>query len=101
METKIIRYIIIFIDAIFALIALVNIMELVDILIYKEFYPFGAEFFGPYSIYKSRQTYVIFKSVFTVLIALLVASSVLRLRRAFWLLAFLNACLALYMYASI
>jgi hypothetical protein len=36
-----------------SLVAVANVMELVDLLIYHEFYPFGMEFFSPYSIYKS------------------------------------------------
>lgn len=101
MERKVIRYLIIFIDLIFVLIAGINIMELVDILVYKEFYPFGTEFFSPYSIYKSKEIYVTFKTVLTISIVIMVIFSVLKLKRPFWLLVIINTCLALYAYLSI
>jgi hypothetical protein len=101
MEAKVTRYIIIFINVVFVLIAGINIMELVDILVYKEFYPFGTEFFSPYSIYKSKEIYLTFKAVFTALIIVMLICSALKFRKAFWFFAFLNICLALYTYLSI
>lgn len=101
MEAKVIRFIVIFIDVIFLLIAGINVMELVDILVYKEYYPFGTEFFSPYSIYKSQQIYIAFKSAFTVLIVLMVLFSALRFKKVFWFLVFLNIFLALYTYLSV
>lgn len=101
MEAKVICYVIIVVNVIFVLIAGINIMELVDILVYKEFYPFGTEFFSPYSIYKSEQIYVAFKVAFTALIVVMVACSFMKFRKAYWITASLNICLALYAYLSI
>lgn len=47
MDTKVRSSLVMLIDIIFILIGAVNVMELVDILIYKEAYPFGASSLVP------------------------------------------------------
>ena len=88
MPIKKIQVVILFVNLVFIIICAINIMELVEILICREPYPFGAEFFGPYSIYKSQQIYVTFKFVFTTIIIAMLVFSASRFRIMFWLLAF-------------
>jgi hypothetical protein len=100
MDAKIIRYVAVFFDVIFVTIGAINIIELMDIVVYKEFYPFGSEFFAPYSIYQSKQIFVAFKICFTAIIIAMVMLSFWRITILFWLLVLLNTILLLYTFFS-
>lgn len=73
-----------------ALVAAANIMELVDVLIYHEFYPFGAEFFPPNSIYKSQNLFVAFKVTYTVSIITMLICLLAKFEKTFWVLGIVN-----------
>jgi hypothetical protein len=52
-----------------ALIVL-NVVDIFNVYEGKGDYPFGSEFFGKYSIYSSRNTYIGYNALFTLLLAL-------------------------------
>ncbi len=53
----------IFISIPFIAVVLLNIGDVVSVYTGSGGYPFGSEFFGPHSIYKSRAVYVCFQVV--------------------------------------
>jgi len=62
----------------------------------KEDYPFGSEFFLPYSIYRSQTTYVLYSLVTLVCLLALIASSITQRKKIYFILLFVSILLIVY-----
>ena len=52
-------------------LAFLNVFDIFDVFFGKGDYPFGSEFFSPFSIYKSKALYVTYYVIFTLLFIVL------------------------------
>ncbi len=65
-------------------LAVTSISEIVNALMNSGLYPFGSDFFGSYSIYKSQAKYVTFHSIVAVLLLLTFHAAWKKYFRLYW-----------------
>lgn len=75
---------------------LFNVNDLLNVFFGKEDYPFGSEFFSPYSIYKSRGLFIAYNLVEIVALSCLILCSIIRKWRLYLIL--LYVCLMMVFY---
>jgi len=79
-----------------AALILINTLDLIDVFSGKYDYPFGSEFFTPYSIYTSQNIYVGYTIIFTAVLILLICFSLLHKWK--WYRFFLILAVLLFLY---
>jgi hypothetical protein len=90
------------VNVVFMLLAVINVLEIVDILFFDEHYPFEGVTSEGYSIYQSKGVYVVFKVVSIILaLAMFVFTFTKRWEWLFWILAAANVLLLLYTFVSV
>ena len=77
-------------------LAVMSITEIFDALQHSGQYPFGSEFFGPLSIYKSLTKYVLFHSVVLCLLLLTIVAAWKRFYKIYWTLVAVILLVLLY-----
>lgn len=73
-----------------------NIVDISDVLLNKSRYPFGSEFFSPMSIYKSKEIYVTYNIVFTLMLIVLVIMAFKRNWKYFWIVLVIDVLMFFY-----
>lgn len=66
------------------LLAVMLILEIINVLQNSGQYPFGSEFFGPYSIYKSQAKFMTFHSFVVSLLLLTFVAAWQKSYRVYW-----------------
>lgn len=79
-----------------ALILFMNVSEIVDASLHPERYPFGSDFFSPYSIYQSSRLYIIYQVIFSVSLIALILSSIWGKKKMYYTLLIVNMIMLFY-----
>jgi hypothetical protein len=90
------------VNVVFMLLAVINVLEIVDILFFNDHYPLEGVTSKGYSIYQSKGVYIVFKVVSIILaLAMFVFTFTKRWEWLFWILAAVNVLLLLYSFVSV
>jgi len=74
----------------------VTVADITNAIVNPELYPFGNEFFSPYSIYKSREIFLVFNIAEALALIGLVLSSIAHRRKLYLIFLAFNALTTAY-----
>ncbi|SIT14296.1 hypothetical protein SAMN05421761_12111 [Belliella pelovolcani] len=84
------------INVIPSFIVLSIILDLYDAIVNPGLFPFGSEFFSPYSIYKHKRLFIAFNLVELLSLVMLIVTSILRKWKLYYVLLVISIVLIIY-----
>lgn len=78
------------------ILIVINILDISNIYKGSGDYPFGSDFFSPYSIYQSKNVYIIYQILFTLCLTITILLAFKNIRKAFFIFLILDIVFFIY-----